>query len=73
MSNRFRNTNWDLADANGNVGTWERVAIAVLMDIREELQNLNAVLRCPNFQDMPRKLDRIVSNTKRPRRKASTR
>lgn len=63
------NQEWSVAGSDGNVPTWERVAVAVLMDIRRELQTLNAVFRCHNFQDIPFKLDRIEKNTKKPRPK----
>ncbi len=32
---------WDITDPNGQVPTWEQVGIAVLMDIRTELQAQN--------------------------------
>ena len=47
---------------------WEHVAIEVMMDIREELQQLNALLRCPHFLDIPHKLERIKRNTTRKRK-----
>lgn len=31
----------------------EQVQLAVLMDIREELQRLNLLLHCQNFRDIP--------------------
>ncbi len=37
---RYKNNNWGLNGEHGNI-TWERVPIAVLMDIRDELQRLN--------------------------------
>lgn len=70
MRTRFKDQDWDLADHQGKIGTWERVAIAVLMDIRDELKLLNALLRCDNFLQIPAKLDAIARNTKkRPRKK----
>jgi hypothetical protein len=65
----FPDREWNLADKEGNIGTWERVQIAVLMDIRSELRTLNSVLRCPNFQAIPRKLDRIARNTAKKKKK----
>lgn len=60
---RKKDLNWNVADENGNVPTWERIQIAVLMDLRDELKLLNGLLRCPNFMAIPRKLDRISRNT----------
>lgn len=43
--------------------------LAVLMDIRDELKELNLRFRCPDFLAIPRKLDAIKSNTAKPMRK----
>lgn len=50
--------------------TWSdsKVTIALLNDIREELKLLNAVLHCPNFMDIPHKLERIKRNTTKKRK-----
>ena len=50
---RLANCNWKPADEAGNAPTWERVNTAVLLDIRDELQKLNALLHCGNFIQMP--------------------
>lgn len=47
--------NWNVREADGSI-TWDRVAIAVLMDIRRSL----APLRCSNFQAIPWKLDEVA-------------
>lgn len=58
---RHKNADWQLpTDDNGSIGTWQAVSIAVLMDIRDELQKLNALLHCQNMRNIPRKLDRIA-------------
>jgi hypothetical protein len=49
--------------------TWDHVAVEVLMDLRDELQRLNALLHCKNFVAIPRKLDAIAANTREPKRK----
>ena len=67
MSKRFANYDWDLADDKGWIGTWERISIAVLMDIRDELRSLNQLLRCKNFLDMPNHLRKIARNTTKKR------
>ena len=63
------NEDWRVADEQGNVPTWERAAIAVLMDIRHELRNLNTMLRCPNFQAIPSELRAIRRQTVKPRKR----
>jgi hypothetical protein len=69
MTRRFRNVDWFANDKTKNIETWERVGIAVLIDIREELQTLNALLRCPNFLSIPARLETIARNTRKPRKK----
>lgn len=58
---RHKNVTWNLSDSPGTDGAM----LAALMDIRDELQRLNALLHCPHFQDVPHKLDRLVVNTKK--------
>jgi hypothetical protein len=52
---RYENRNWTVADVNGNL--YETVKggayLATLMDIRRELQTLNALLGCTNFTGIP--------------------
>lgn len=60
---RFKNSTFSLADDKGNIGSWEKVGIAVMMDIRDELQTLNRLLACPNFTGMPETLRQIRRNT----------
>jgi len=51
---RHRNVAWALpTSTTGGIESWEYVKIAVLMDIRDELQNLNRQLNCPNFTQIP--------------------
>jgi hypothetical protein len=61
MAKVFPNEDWHLADANGNIATWQHVQIAVLMDIRRELQQLNRTLSChrvPSSMDALHRIDR---------------
>ena len=58
------NEDWAVADANGAI-TWDRVGIAVLMDIRRELHCLNNLLSCSNFRRIPTTLEGIKANTKK--------
>lgn len=66
---RRKDAQWLVGDADGQVVSWDEVQVAILMDIRDELKRLNAVLHCGNFLDIPRKLDRIERNTKKKRRR----
>lgn len=63
---RRKDLTWNTGD--GGV-TWDGAKLAVLMDIRDELKRMNAVLYCPNFTDIPRKLEAIRKNTTKPRAK----
>lgn len=63
---------WSVADENGMVPSWERVAIAVLMDIRDELKRLNGLLHCRNFLAIPHKLDAIRRQLPKRRRRRKT-
>lgn len=63
---RHKDVNWNLADdihADGSTVGLARRQVAVLMDIRDELQKLNRIIGCPNFIDIPNRLSRIVTNT----------
>jgi len=62
---RKRNVNWWVAEEDGTVPSWDRAAVAVLMDIRDELQILNRLLACPNFTGIPETLRTIARHTKR--------
>ena len=52
MARRAPNTEWLIPKDY----TWDDVRTEVLMDIREELRILNRLLRCPNFQGIPKTL-----------------
>ena len=41
----------------------------ILMEIRDELKALNRLFNCPNFRQVPYKLDQVILNTKKPKRK----
>lgn len=64
---RHKNTTWHLQDSVDVGGA----SLAVLMDIRDELQHIAGslnVLRCQNFLRIPAKLDAIKRNTTKKRR-----
>jgi hypothetical protein len=54
---RYRNANWNVCGDSGP--TMEGAQLAVLMDIREELQAIRRVLECPNVQKMAFAAQRI--------------
>jgi hypothetical protein len=73
---RLANGNWQVADENGRVPTWDRVAIAVLMDLRDRLDVTNrrlSALECPNFVAIPHTLTRLERNTRKPAKKRAKR
>jgi len=51
---RQKNKSWSVADKNGKVTDWAQAQVAVLMDIRDELQAINSKLSCYRI---PRALD----------------
>jgi len=58
---RLKNQQWSIAtDSKGDITVIESAILAVLMDLRDEMQALNRLLHCPNFVDIPHKLERIV-------------
>jgi hypothetical protein len=71
--NETSNYEWHLKRAEAGVYSWDHIQVSLLMDIRDELRSLNQrlnVLGCPNFLQIPRKLDCIKRNTaKRKRRR----
>lgn len=65
MGNRHKDANWTI---EGEALTYEQAQLAVLMDLRDELKKLNALLHCGNFVAIPGVLREIRENTK-PRKK----
>jgi hypothetical protein len=51
---RHKNGNWTIEANARNELSWEAVQVAVLMDIRDELQTVNRLLNCHRI---PRALD----------------
>lgn len=62
------NINWPTENPDGN-NTYEQARLAVLMDIRHELQRLNNVFHCHNFLEVPVMLRKIMANTAKPKRR----
>jgi hypothetical protein len=65
---RHKNKNWNVGPIVGHP-SWDQVRAALLMDIRDELKRLNALLYCGNFQNIPSILRRIRANTTKRRRR----
>lgn len=66
---RMKNENWLINTESGGHYSYPAAQLAVLMDIRDELQTLNGLLRCPNFLAIPAILKTIKSNTAKKKRK----
>ena len=58
-----RNKNRDWTDIAPN--HWDRVPIAILQDIRDELQVLNRIMQCSNVSHGFRALAKIASRDER--------
>lgn len=51
---RFKDRNWVFRQRpDGGIENWTEVQCAILMDIRDELKQLNALLNCRNFTQIP--------------------
>ncbi len=70
MSDRLKDRDWVFhKQVNGHYSD-THCAMALLMDIRDELKKLNALFHCPNFTAIPQNLNAIRRNTTK-KRKAS--
>ena len=58
---RKKDTNWTLPET----ATYDSAQLAVLMDIRDELKQLNRVFGCANFLNIPNELRKIEANTRK--------
>ena len=72
-SHRHAGVTWSLSETGKGPGKNEygygTIHAALLMDIRDELQQLNALLSCRNFTNIPATLRAIKTNTTKRRRK----
>lgn len=72
MDKRKKDYGWFIkTNSNGTTPT-DDAQLAVLMDLRDELKRLNAVLHCSNFLAIPHKLDAIKRNTAKKRKPKSS-
>lgn len=74
VDRRRKNAKWAVADPDGVLfqGIADGATLAVLLDIRDELQRLNDLLHCRNFLDVPhtlRRIDRRLATTRKLRRR----
>lgn len=63
---RHKNADWKVAGPDGVVRSWECAQVALLMDIRDELQRLNDLTQRHNMLEIPDLLRRIARNTTPP-------
>lgn len=69
MDMRRKNVDWQLKTNQDGSVPHQDAHLAVLMDLRDELQKLNRLLHCSNFIEIPRILRAIRRNITKPRRK----
>ena len=63
---RKKNTAWEIGPSNDRgQWTWDQIKVSLLMDLRDDLQELNRLLRCGNVAKMFRDLTAIRQNTNR--------
>jgi hypothetical protein len=71
VDKRKKDLNWQVADEQGQLLniTGGSAHLAVMMDIRDELQRLNRLLHCQSFINIPSRLQAIEKaiKSKRPR------
>jgi hypothetical protein len=64
---RHKNAQWNIRASADNTVHWDGVQVAVLMDIRDELQTLNATLGCYRVRDMADAMIRMERRGRPPR------
>lgn len=64
MVRKAGRTNVDWQTLESPNYTWDQVNTEVLMDIRDELRKMNALLHCQNFIAIPRVLSEIRAATR---------
>ena len=69
MNTRLKNQAWLPGTPEGAVPDWERVIVAVLLDLRDEMQSLNQLLTCHRFLALPDDIKAIRRNTTKKRKK----
>jgi hypothetical protein len=78
VDGRKKNIEWDLSNQADSAGRYplDAIQVFVLEDIRDQLMQLNgrlhrieSVIGCQNTIRIPRILDKIALNTRKPKRK----
>lgn len=64
---RKKDTNWRLNVNDDGTCNVDQAKLAVLMDIRDQLKDLNGIFRCHNFQSIPHTLKGIRSKLPKPK------
>ncbi len=62
---RFKDRTFPLANSEGNCASWDHAQLAALYDIRDELKQLNRLLHCHNFIEIPQILRQVEKNTRK--------
>lgn len=65
---RRKDISWRVTREDGTVASVDHAILAVLMDLRDELKQINRTLQCYETQRIPRYLKRISANTAKPRK-----
>lgn len=61
-SKRFKDVNWNSYERpDGGIAVWDDAKLQTLIDIRDELKQLNAILGCTRFLRIPQRLDAIYA------------
>ena len=62
---KLRSSDWGIWINEQGRYDHDAVTRSILLDIREELRDLNHLLRCENFTTIPKNLRAIATNTRR--------
>jgi hypothetical protein len=54
---RRKDVDWNIGDTTSL--NWDQVKVSLLMDLRDELKKLNALLHCSNFTALPGQIYQI--------------
>lgn len=64
---KFKNLQWNIKEITPNSISQHHSLMCLMMDIRGELQRLNQLLHCKNFQEIPKTLKKIAAKKRKPR------
>lgn len=69
IDTRKKDANWLINAPEGGLWSLDQARLAVLMDIRDELKQLNLAFSCRNFLSLPSAVEAIRQNTQKPAKK----